>query len=196
MLVPELKATGRVQPYEKEFFRKDGGRVPVLSGAATFEGDAYQGVAFVLDLTERNGAADAMREVQTELAHANRLATMGPDGGRSDMTRGFSSALYRVAERARVHADMPDLYTGIHSALRELMGAKSFHVVLRDEASGALTLASGDQTAAPDPDAAGTSGVSPAGRQPRSASFLASLGEIPGQGLETSMTIPTEWAVF
>jgi PAS domain S-box-containing protein len=49
------------------------------------------------------------------------------------------AALYRVAERARVHADMPDLYTGIHSALRELIGAKSFHVVLRDEASGALT---------------------------------------------------------
>src|SRR5207344_2441435 len=36
-----------------------------------------QGVAFVLDLTERRGAADAMREVQMELAHANRLATMG-----------------------------------------------------------------------------------------------------------------------
>ncbi len=32
--VPALKATGRVQPYEKEFFRKDGGRVPVLIGAA------------------------------------------------------------------------------------------------------------------------------------------------------------------
>ncbi|MDM0025237.1 trifunctional serine/threonine-protein kinase/ATP-binding protein/sensor histidine kinase [Variovorax saccharolyticus] len=76
-LVPELKATGRVQPYEKEFFRKDGGRVPVLIGAATFEEDAYQGVAFVLDLTERKRAADDMREVQAELAHANRLATMG-----------------------------------------------------------------------------------------------------------------------
>ena len=76
-LIPELKATGRVQPYEKEFFRKDGGRVPVLIGAATFEEDAYQGVAYVLDLTERKRAAEAMREVQTELAHANRLATMG-----------------------------------------------------------------------------------------------------------------------
>ena len=58
-LIPELKATGRVQPYEKEFFRKDGGRVPVLIGAATFEEDAYQGVAFVLDLTERKRAAEA-----------------------------------------------------------------------------------------------------------------------------------------
>lgn len=50
----------------------------------------------------------------------------------------IQSALYRVAERART-TDMPDLYTGIHSTLRELMGVRSFHVVLRDEASGALT---------------------------------------------------------
>ena len=44
---------------------------------ATFEEGDYQGVAFVLDLTERKRAADALRELQMELAHANRLATMG-----------------------------------------------------------------------------------------------------------------------
>jgi C4-dicarboxylate-specific signal transduction histidine kinase len=75
--VPKLKAIGRVQPYEKEFFRRDGSRVPVLVGAATFEEETYRGVAFVLDLTERKRAGDALREVQMELAHANRLATMG-----------------------------------------------------------------------------------------------------------------------
>jgi len=75
--VPELKVTGSLQPYEKEFVRKDGGRVPVLIGLATFEEDAYQGVAFVLDLTERRRDAEALRALQTELAHANRLATMG-----------------------------------------------------------------------------------------------------------------------
>jgi len=76
-LVPVLKTTGSLQPFEKEFFRKDGSRVPVLMGVATFEEDAYQGVAFVLDLTERKRAADALRALQMELAHANRLATMG-----------------------------------------------------------------------------------------------------------------------
>jgi PAS domain S-box-containing protein len=76
-LMPELRTTGSLQPFEKEFYRKDGSRVPVLVGVASFEEGGYQGVAFVLDLTERKGAADALRELQLELTHANRLATMG-----------------------------------------------------------------------------------------------------------------------
>src|ERR1700720_4287205 len=81
---PELKRTGTVQPNEKEYFRKDGSRLPVLVGAASFDQSGNQGVAFVLDLTERKRAeAEAReserryREVQMELAHANRVATMG-----------------------------------------------------------------------------------------------------------------------
>jgi PAS domain S-box-containing protein len=75
--VPALTMTGTLHPFEKEYFRKDGSRVPVLVGAATFEDGGNQGVAFVLDLTERKRGERAMREVQAELAHANRVATMG-----------------------------------------------------------------------------------------------------------------------
>jgi PAS domain S-box-containing protein len=80
----EIEMTGAVQPFEKEYFRKDGGRVPVLIGSAAFDERRDQGVAFVLDLSERKRAeADAReseqkyREMQTELAHANRVATIG-----------------------------------------------------------------------------------------------------------------------
>src|SRR5208337_4239330 len=79
----ELENTGTHKPFEKEYFRKDGSRVPVLTGAAIFEG-GNEGVAFVLDLTERKRAEAEAREserryraVETELAHANRVATMG-----------------------------------------------------------------------------------------------------------------------
>jgi PAS domain S-box-containing protein len=66
----EMKLTGTLQPSEKEYFRKDGSRVPVLVGVARFEETGNEAVAFVVDLTERKRA-------EAELTHANRVATMG-----------------------------------------------------------------------------------------------------------------------
>ena len=82
--VEEVKTAGSSQPYEKEYLRKDGSRVPVLMGSAAFDAQRDQGASFVLDLTERKRAgAEAreserrVREMQMEVAHANRVATMG-----------------------------------------------------------------------------------------------------------------------
>ena len=75
--LPELRMTGSLQPFEKDYFRQDGSRVPLLIGAASFEEGGKQGVAFVLDLTERQRATEALHEVQAELAHVNRIATVG-----------------------------------------------------------------------------------------------------------------------
>ncbi len=80
----EVRAIGSTQPYEKEYFRKDGSRVPVLIGGALFEWKRDEGVAFVVDMTDRKRAeAEAReserryRETLMELAHANRVTTMG-----------------------------------------------------------------------------------------------------------------------
>jgi PAS domain S-box-containing protein len=73
----QLEAGGTAQPYEKEYLRSDGSRVPVLVGATAFEGTPHEGVGFVLDLTDRKRVERAYTQVQTELAHANRVATMG-----------------------------------------------------------------------------------------------------------------------
>jgi len=84
LTMSELKNKGAVQPFETECIRKDGSRIPVLIGIASLEGTESQGVAFVLDLTERRRAETEAREserrfrnMQMELAHANRLATLG-----------------------------------------------------------------------------------------------------------------------
>jgi PAS domain S-box-containing protein len=79
-----LRATGTIQPREKEFFRKDGSRIPALVGAASLEGSREETVAFVLDLSERKRAEENLREserrnreAQAELAHASRITVLG-----------------------------------------------------------------------------------------------------------------------
>src|SRR6202042_1925870 len=76
----EIKATGSVQPFEKEFFRKDGSRVPVLVAGALFEEGGGEGVAFALDLSEQKQhetERERLRYQLGHLAHLNRVSTMG-----------------------------------------------------------------------------------------------------------------------
>ena len=75
--IEEHKRTGVRPPIEKEYLRKDGSRVPVLLGSATFEDGGNQSVTFVLDLTERKRAEEALHELESNLAHMNRLSVMG-----------------------------------------------------------------------------------------------------------------------
>jgi PAS domain S-box-containing protein len=63
--VREHKASGLRSAIEKEYFRRDGSRVPVLVGAATFEEGGSQGVGFVIDLTERKRAEERLRVQHT-----------------------------------------------------------------------------------------------------------------------------------
>lgn len=75
-LIQDLRASGTLPPFEKEFFRKDGSRVLVLLGCATFEEGGDQGVSYTLDLTERKRAEEALRQAQAELAHVTRVTTL------------------------------------------------------------------------------------------------------------------------
>jgi len=83
-IIAELKATGTVQPCEKEYFRKDGSRVPVLVARALFEWKPDEGVSFVIDMTDRKLAEEKLRaseqrllDAQMELARATRVTTLG-----------------------------------------------------------------------------------------------------------------------
>ena len=75
--VREHKATGLRAPIEKEYFRKDGSRVPILLAAATFDESKTGGVGFVLDLTERKHAEEALRRSEAYLAEAESLSKSG-----------------------------------------------------------------------------------------------------------------------
>jgi PAS domain S-box-containing protein len=94
-----LKATGIFQPFEKEYFRKDGSRVPVLLGGALFEGSGNEGLAFVLDLSEQKQAARALRRSEAFLAEGQRLSQTGSFSWRvatDEVT--WSEQLYRIYE--------------------------------------------------------------------------------------------------
>ena len=76
-MVEEVKTTGSARPYENEYLRKDGSRVPVLVGASSFEETRSERVAFVLDLTERKRAEEALRDLEADFAHMNRVSMLG-----------------------------------------------------------------------------------------------------------------------
>jgi PAS domain S-box-containing protein len=78
LAIEQLKECGTGGPFEKEYFHKDGSRVPVLIGVALFEGSENEGVAFVLDLTESKEAEKHQNVLVDELNHRvkNTLATV------------------------------------------------------------------------------------------------------------------------
>jgi PAS domain S-box-containing protein len=71
-----LRGGESLPPFEWEFIRKDGSRVPVVTGGALFEG-ASQGICFALDLTARKRVEQALRQNEAYLAEAQRLTHTG-----------------------------------------------------------------------------------------------------------------------
>jgi len=84
-VMEELKDGTRAKAQERELLRKDGTRVPVLTGGAIFEGSTVEGVAFVVDWTERKRAEQALREREREsrlivASIPGLVATLTPTG--------------------------------------------------------------------------------------------------------------------
>ena len=70
----EIAAKSTCAPFEKQYFRKDGSRVSVLIGAASFENTPGEGVGFAVDLTERI-------KLENQFLRAQRMESIGTLAG-------------------------------------------------------------------------------------------------------------------
>ena len=99
--VAEIQATGRCELFEKEYYRKDGSRVPILIASAAVDDAERHIVGFVLDLTARKRAEEALRRSETYLAEAQRLSHTGSwaAGPAAERATYWSDETFRIFER-------------------------------------------------------------------------------------------------
>jgi PAS domain S-box-containing protein len=121
----ELRETGICTPYEKELIAIDGSRVPVIIGAASFDGQGEAGVFFALNLTELKLARKALHEINARYsaiveALPEILFTALP-GGKSDF---FNQQFYE--------------YTGLSA--EQATGFGWFNILHSDDAEQTATL--------------------------------------------------------
>jgi PAS domain S-box-containing protein len=73
----EMREHGSCTPYEKEYVRRDGTRVSVFLSDTMLPGPEEQIAAFVLDITERKGAENKLRESERKLREVQEMAHLG-----------------------------------------------------------------------------------------------------------------------
>jgi PAS domain S-box-containing protein len=101
--IEELRQRGVCTPYEKEYLRRDGSRVSVFLSDAMLPGDDEAIAAFVLDITERKRADEALRYHQNLMREMGRVSKVG--GWEFDPATGKGTWTEEVA---RIHELDPD----------------------------------------------------------------------------------------
>jgi PAS domain S-box-containing protein len=67
--IAELQDEGIFTPFEKELFRRDGSRLPILIGGAVLQREPFLWICFILDLTEQKRGENEWRAFIDAIAH-------------------------------------------------------------------------------------------------------------------------------
>ena len=178
--VGELEAKGFHEPYQKEYRRKDGSRVPVLVGTAFLEGSTQDGVSYVLDLservrmeTEREVLLVSERAARNEAEVANRrlalvasasasvMAVLEPDAVIARLAEALVPELGEIISVFVPEGDLLHRALTVHHTRPELAEAltRRYPVVPRSGSPVAEAFRSGQLVAMPAPDLAQTAAV-------------------------------------
>ena len=76
LALAEIARVGHCRPFEKEYIRKDGTRVPIIIAGASFTEEPRRGVSFIVDITERK---QAERELAAREARFRTLIAYNSD---------------------------------------------------------------------------------------------------------------------
>jgi PAS domain S-box-containing protein len=96
----QLASQGWVEPYEKEYMRPDGTRVPVLIGGVRLDSDPLRVVAIVIDLTDRRAAERERERLLAREREARREAELAAD--RTARLQRATAALSAASSAAEV----------------------------------------------------------------------------------------------
>jgi PAS domain S-box-containing protein len=67
LAIAEAKAKGACTPYEKQYIRKDGSRIPVVIGYTLLGAARHKSVAFILDISEQQAALRDRQQIEKAL---------------------------------------------------------------------------------------------------------------------------------
>lgn len=125
----DLAETGACAPFEKEYVRKDGSRVPILLGAIMLEGAQHRGISFVLDLTDRDKVQKALSESEAQREAILEASFLPALFGTSANANGSSKS--DTASHFRSASHEPRRKRPVDPA-KEALGRKLFHRDLSD----------------------------------------------------------------
>ncbi len=74
--IESLNRTGISQPWEKQYIRKDGSRVPVMLGVSMLDNSTSECICFVLDMTKQKQAETQLLRAKEEADSANQSKSL------------------------------------------------------------------------------------------------------------------------